>query len=153
MRVLCQLCVLPVCMLSFFSLWMGMGRPVSSVGVTCRPAVTFVIGCLRVYLPVWAGCVRQVFHMSCAVCVVVVLFFASTLTSVLFDHYFNFVFFSMADMVCRLVEANSTSIFSSCVGVICGGVLIGGFSVWVCISGGIWDWVGRVLVGGWDCFW
>ena len=52
MRVLCRLCVLPVCILSFFSLWMGMGRPVSSVGVICGPAVTFLISCLRVCLPV-----------------------------------------------------------------------------------------------------
>ena len=35
-----------------------------------------------------------------------------------------FKIFSMADMVCRLVEANLTSMFSSCVGVICGGVLV-----------------------------
>ena len=55
-----------------------------------------------------------------------------------------------------LVDANSTSMFSSCVGVICGGgggVLVEGFCVWICISGGIWDWVGRVLGGGRDCFW
>ena len=29
-----------------------MGRPVSSVGIICGPAVTFLISCLRVCLPV-----------------------------------------------------------------------------------------------------
>ena len=32
-------------------------------------------------------------------------------------------------------------------------MLVEGFCVWICISGGIWDWVGRVLGGGRDCFW
>ena len=73
-----------------------MGRPVSSVCVTCRPAVTFVFGCLCVYLSVLAF--ERVafgrFFICLALCVLLlfygVLFFASTLTSVLFDHYFYF---------------------------------------------------------------
>lgn len=44
---------------------------------------------------------------------------------------------SMADMAWKFVVAKSTNMFSSCEGVMCCGVLVGGVSVCASISGGI----------------
>ena len=80
-------------------LLMGMGRPVSSVGVVCMFVVTFLVSCLRVCLPVMSfeRVAFDRFSIRSTLCVLlllllfcVVLFFVSTLPSVLFDHCFNF---------------------------------------------------------------